>query len=52
MIAATTKVMNALIRVNPIVSGMIRWVSPTLQFGIDEKVANITSITMSSFSYA
>ena len=42
--------MNALVRVNPMISGMIRMMPATLQFDIDENVANITSTAMSSFS--
>ena len=45
-----TEMMNALERVTPMISGLIRMMPATLKFDIDEHVANITSTAMSSFS--
>ena len=45
-----TEMMNALVRVTPMISGLIRMMPATLKFDIDENVANITSTAMSSFS--
>ena len=45
-----TEMMNALVRVTPMISGLIRMMPATLKFDIDEHVANITSTAMSSFS--
>ena len=45
----TTEMMNAIVRVNPMISGLIKMMPATLQFDIDDNVANITSTAMWSF---
>jgi len=44
-------IMTVLVRVTPMISGLIRMMPATLKFDIDEHVANITSTAMSSFSF-